>query len=353
MKTSLLGAPGFVGTALLPEAPTRGHHVAALVRNPHEAPALPQPGVPVRQVDSDDKTASKRRQTLAVRAIACCLGLGLLLTTACSKDKDSAPAATKETLRQNAISFYQALYSPAQAPADTYVAAAYTEHQVGTGFSLAGLKAYAATRGAAGSAPRPLRILRTLVQDNLVGLHVEEPITADSSVARMVLLRFNDNGQITDHWEVVQGQPRRRANSHTMFDGAAVNYQSSSGVKGRDAAIAIDQYIFNRYDTLAIRQNWTPTYVQHNPLDRDGIKGLIELVLFLKNTGATTVLTGYQRLAEGDFVMTLSHAQTTPAVPGFADIIFFDLFRLDDAGRHAEHWDALQELNGADKSKVF
>ena len=34
MKIALLGATGFVGTALLTEALTRGHHVTALVRNP-------------------------------------------------------------------------------------------------------------------------------------------------------------------------------------------------------------------------------------------------------------------------------------------------------------------------------
>ena len=34
MKIALLGATGFVGTALLPEALTRGHHVTAILRDP-------------------------------------------------------------------------------------------------------------------------------------------------------------------------------------------------------------------------------------------------------------------------------------------------------------------------------
>ena len=39
MKIALLGATGFVGTALLQEALTRGHHVTAIVRDPAKLPA--------------------------------------------------------------------------------------------------------------------------------------------------------------------------------------------------------------------------------------------------------------------------------------------------------------------------
>ena len=39
MKINILGATGFVGTALLHEALTRGHHVTAIVRDPARLPA--------------------------------------------------------------------------------------------------------------------------------------------------------------------------------------------------------------------------------------------------------------------------------------------------------------------------
>ena len=39
MKLALLGATGFVGTALLHEALSRGHHVTAIVRDPAKLPA--------------------------------------------------------------------------------------------------------------------------------------------------------------------------------------------------------------------------------------------------------------------------------------------------------------------------
>lgn len=295
--------------------------------------------------------APARRAT--PRWLAGGLLLGLLLLSACAQDQDPNPAPVdKETLRQSAIGFYHALYSANPAAVDAYVAANYTEHQAGANFTLAGLKAYAQQRTAA-LAGRGLVIHRTLAADNLVGLHLEEPVAADSSVARIALLRFDARGKITDHWEAAQGQPRRRANPNTMFDGAAVNYQSTAGSRGLNAAVEADQWAFNQYDTLIVRQTRTPNYIQHNPTAGNGPGALIGLLVFLKTGGFRTTLTTYQQLAEGDFVLTMSNYQTTPTFPNFTNTIAFDLTRLTEEGKNAEHWDVLEELNGADKSKVF
>jgi predicted SnoaL-like aldol condensation-catalyzing enzyme len=180
-----------------------------------------------------------------------------------------------------------------------------------------------------------------------VGLHIEERITADSSVARMSMLRFNEAGKIIDHWEAMQGQPRRRANPNTMFDGAAVRYISASGARSRDVLVAADLQAFNNYDTLIVRQTRALPYTQHNPTLPDGINAFIQFLMRLKNSGARIIRTGYQKVAEGDFIMTLSNSQTT------ADVIVFDLLRVNEDGKAVEHWDVLQPLNGADKSKVY
>lgn len=259
--------------------------------------------------------------------------------------------ANKETLRNNAIVFYQALYSSGSAGINQYVARNYTEHQVSAGFTLEGLKVYAHNRTQIPG--EKVIIHRTLVQGNLVCLHVEEQVAGDSSVARIALLQFNEAGKIVSHWEAVQGQPRIRANPHTMFDGARINYQSTAGIRGLEAAVAADQKAFNDYDTAIIRETRTSNYIQHNPTAGDGPDALIQLLTFLKTNGFHTILTNYQKITEGDFVLEMSNYQTTPGFPFFTNTIAFDLTRLTDDGKDAEHWDVLEELNGADKSKVF
>lgn len=118
-----------------------------------------------------------------------------------------------------------------------------------------------------------------------------------------------------------------------MFDGPGVNYQSTAAKRGQDAAVAADQQAFNNFDTLAVRQSRASVYIQHNPKIADGAQGLIQLILFLKPSGLKIVRTSYQRLAEGDCVMTLSGAQNTFGSQPPTDAIIFDLTRLDDAGK--------------------
>lgn len=297
-------------------------------------------------------TGSAQRVSTITRryAAVCCAGL-VVVATGCAKGPEAA--LDKEVIRQSATNFYQALFSPAQSAVDGYVATTYSEHQAGTGFTLNGLKAYAQTRLPA-LGDRRMIIHRTLVQGSLVALHVEEKVAADSSVARVALFRFDDKGKITNHWEAVQGQPRRRANPNTMFDGAAVNYLSPVGVRGRDAANEADRRAFNNYDTLIVRQSRARVYIQHNPFAPDGPNGLINLLSRLKNAGVVIVRTNHQLMAEGDFVLTLNDVRfTAPGSPSPNDSNVFDIVRLDEAGKLTEHWDVVEAINTADKPRIF
>lgn len=279
-----------------------------------------------------------------------CYGLisSLLLATACADHLTPVPVG-KEELRQTAIRFYQSLYSTDQTPVDIYIANGYTEHQVSAGFTLNGLKSFAQNRAKGQS----VVIHRTLVQNDLVGLQVEEKVLADSSVAHMVLLRFDAAGKIIDHWEAIQGQPRQRSNPNTMFDGTSVDYSSTIGSRSVDGVVITDQRIYNQYDTLLVRQTRASDYIQHNPRAGNGAGPLIQLLAYLKSQGFRTTLTVYRTVAEGNFMLELNNYQTIPAFPGLTNSLTFDLTRLDETGKAAEHWDVQEELGSVDKSKVF
>ena len=55
MKIALIGATGYIGSALLGEAASRGHDVKALVSRPENVPA--RPGVQAARVDVQDRAA--------------------------------------------------------------------------------------------------------------------------------------------------------------------------------------------------------------------------------------------------------------------------------------------------------
>lgn len=81
-----------------------------------------------------------------------------------------------------------------------------------------------------------------------------------------------------------------------------------------------------------------PDYIQHNPgipSGRDAFLGLIP-VLKQHGTHADTV----RLFADGDYV--IAHNQWRNAAPfGAEEMVAFDILRVDDEGRIAEHWDAM------------
>ncbi len=269
----------------------------------------------------------------------------------CKKNDDNSESCKKELLRKTAINFYTSLYSADQSTLKNYVATTYVEHQISAAFTFTGLKEYAKSRTQS-IENHKLIIHRTIVQGNLVGLHIEEKVKTDSSVARMALFRFNADGKVIEHWEAMQGEPKKSANPNTMFDGAVVNYSSSVAGQYLDATVKSDMQVFNNYDTLIVRQT-RDGYIQHNPLAGNGPDALIGLLTFFKSKGFKTVANNYIKLAEGDFVLELNNYQTSPDFPGLTNSVAFDLIRLTQAGKEAEHWDVLEEIKGADKTKAF
>jgi predicted SnoaL-like aldol condensation-catalyzing enzyme len=83
------------------------------------------------------------------------------------------------------------------------------------------------------------------------------------------------------------------------------------------------------------------TYIQHNPTAPDGPEGLKGFVNFLKEKFPQNKSEIKRVFAEGNYVIVHVHAVREPGTRGNAII---DIFRLDDAGKVVEHWDAVQPI---------
>jgi len=111
MKITIIGATGFVGSALLAEALSRGHEVTAIVRNGSRVPAGPT----VREVDASDAAALEpalKGQDVVISAFNGGWGDPDIYTKHRKGSTAIAPAAAKAGTRLIVVGGAGSLYAP-------------------------------------------------------------------------------------------------------------------------------------------------------------------------------------------------------------------------------------------------
>lgn len=94
-------------------------------------------------------------------------------------------------------------------------------------------------------------------------------------------------------------------------------------------------------DASTIRKLANADYIQHNPFIPTGLEPFIQLLPALKEHGTTAQ--NVRMFADGNYVFM--HNIWRNAKPFGADeMVSFDIIRVDENGKVAEHWDAMTAL---------
>ncbi len=122
-----------------------------------------------------------------------------------------------EQNKKNAIAYYQMAYDgqPRQA-VERYVGAEYIQHNPLVGNGKEPFIAYF-ERMAKEYPEKSIEFVRSIAEGDLVALHTHQIWPSGIEYVTMDFFRFDENGKIVEHWDVLQEIPEKSENGNTMY----------------------------------------------------------------------------------------------------------------------------------------
>ena len=122
---------------------------------------------------------------------------------------------------------------------------------------------------------------------------------------------------------------------------------SAKEARNRERVLGLYREVLDPHDRSRLREYLLEDYIQHSPEASDGLQGIGDFLDWLKHSYPQHRNHIKRIFAQDDYVIVHLHC---PVGPGEADLAVVDIFRLDDQGMIAEHWDVVQRVPATSKN---
>lgn len=120
--------------------------------------------------------------------------------------------------KENAVAFYDLMFNQCEPEKaiEMYVGEVYIQHNPHVGNGKQSFIEYF-IRMAAEYPSKHVQFKKVIAENSFVVLHCYQQWPGDKDYAGIDIFRFDDNGKIVEHWDVLQVIPDKSLNENSMF----------------------------------------------------------------------------------------------------------------------------------------
>lgn len=223
---------------------------------------------------------------------------------------------------------------------NAHTGARYTQHSTGVGDGQQGFADFFEPF-LERNPIRDIQVVRAIEDGPFVFLHVYQSLNnGESQWVTGDLFDTDESDKVIEHWDVIQAFETDTKSGRSMVDGPTdiIDLEKTEENKAVVRKFCNDVLLGQNFDRAETYLS-TTRFDQHSPLMAEGIEGFrIHHAELSRPADKIRYWKVHRLIGQGNFVVTLSHAQM-----GQSHYCCFDIYRLEN-GMICEHWDVLEKI---------